>query len=189
MARAAASTGAKPIEVAAAARGTLWWLWAPLLLLVSIDPLIAVFAGRAPLRADVDSWGGVVVLPLLALGLSLLYRRRRIVLDGHQLDIVSTIYRKRVALDTLRLDRARAVDFAEYPEFTPVAKRNGFQLPGFRSGHFRMDDGSHCFCLITDNSRVLVLPLRDGSSVLISPRQPRVLLDELRRLAETRPRA
>jgi hypothetical protein len=185
----AGTTYPKAIKVATGSTGTLWWLWGPLLLLLSIDPLIAVFAGKPPVHADFDSWGALVVLPLLAIGLSLLYRRRSITLDRSGLDIVSTVYRKDIPLDTLLLDRARVVSFDEYPDFAPVTKRNGFQLPGFRSGHFRMDDGSKCFCLVTDNSRVLVLPLRDGTAVLISPERPRDLLDELRRLAATPPRA
>ena len=36
-----------------------------------------------------------------------------------------------------------------------------------------------------DSSRVLVLPLRDGSTVLISPEHPHTLLDALRQLATT----
>lgn len=185
----AGSSYPRAIQVAAAPAGTLWWLWGPLLLLLSIDPLIALFAGKPLVQSNFDSWGGLVILPLVALGLSLLYRRHGITLARDELEITSTLHRKRVALDNLHLDRARVVNFEEYPEFRPVAKRNGFQLPSFRSGHFRMDDGSKCFCLVTDNSRVLVLPLRDGSSVLVSPEKPRALLDELRQLAATRTRA
>ncbi|MBD9534926.1 hypothetical protein IB227_03575 [Stenotrophomonas sp. STM01] len=183
-----AHAAAHPIPLAAAGRGALWWLWGPILLAISLEPLLRLFAGKSPVTTAFTSWGPLVVLPLLALALSLLYRRRSITLDGGQLDIVSTLYRKRVALSELRLDRARAVRFDEYPDFKPASKANGFQFPGFRSGHFRMPDGGKAFCLITDNQRVLVLPLRDGSVVLVSPEQPRQLLDELRRLAERRVR-
>ncbi len=179
------SDTARSFAVAAPSRGTLlWWLWAPLLLLISIDPLIQLVAGRPPVNSTFDSWGPVVFVPLVALVLSLLYRRRSIRVDSEQLDITSTLYRKQVPLSAMLLDRARIVRFEEYPEFRPALKSNGYQLPGFRSGHFRMQDGSKGFCLITDDTRVLVLPLRDGSSVLVSPEKPRVLLDELRRLAE-----
>lgn len=46
-----------------------------------------------------------------------------------------------------------------------------------------MRGGGKAFCLLTDRNRVLVLPLRDGSLLLVSPEQPRVLLDDLKRLA------
>lgn len=51
------------------------------------------------------------------------------------------------------------------------------------SGHFRMRGGGKAFCLLTDYSRVLVLPLRDGSMLLLSPEHPRALLDALKQAA------
>jgi hypothetical protein len=52
-----------------------------------------------------------------------------------------------------------------------------------------MGDGGKGFCLITDNRRVLILPLRDGSTLMLSPEQPRALLDALRHLVERPARA
>ncbi len=182
-------TAPRDIAVAAPPAITLWWLWGPMLLILSIDPLIRVFAGKLPAQMTFDSLGPLLILPLIGLGLGAFYRRRRITLAPDQLDIVSTFYRKQVPLSSLRMDRARVVSFDEYPEFKPLTKTNGFQLPDFRSGHFRMGDGSKSFCLITDNQHVLVLPLRDGSTVLVSPEKPRALLDELKQLADSRPRA
>ena len=143
-----------------------------------------LFAGKLPFTASFNSWGGWLVLPLVGAALTLAYRRRALRLDARQLTIASTLYTRRVPLSSMHLDRARVVNFAENPDFKPGMKSNGFQFPGFRSGHFHMKDGGKGFCLITDDSRVLVIPLRDGNSLLISPQQPRVLLDELKRLAD-----
>lgn len=172
------------IKVASPSRGALWWLWGPILLAISIEPLIRLFAGKAPVTSAFASWGPLVVMPLIAIALSLLCRRRAITLGNGELDIVSTLYRKRIALASLRLERARVVNFDEHPEFKPGTKSNGIQFPGFRSGHFHMSDGGKGFCLITDNRRVLILPLRDGSTLMLSPEQPRALLDALRHLVE-----
>jgi hypothetical protein len=171
------------IKVAEPAASTLWWLWVPLLVVLAIAPVLNVFDGKPPIRPTFESWSPLVILPLVMLGLTLMYRRRRIVLEPTQLDITSTFYRRRVALDSLELERARVVSLEEHTELKPALKTNGYQVPGFRSGHFRMRDGSRCFCLVTDNSKVLALPLRDGSWVLASPENPRQLLDELRELA------
>lgn len=173
----------QPLQLAAPPAATLWWLWGPLALVLCINPLVQLFAGKPPLTGAFASWGPLLLLPLITAGMTLAYQRRRLRLDPQQLEITSTLYRKRVPISAMRLDRARVVDFDENPDFKPALKTNGFQLPGFRAGHFRMKDGSKGFCLITDNHRVLVLPLRDGSSVLVSPEQPRALLDELKRLA------
>ncbi|WP_246432223.1 hypothetical protein [Xanthomonas theicola] len=49
-----------------------------------------------------------------------------------------------------------------------------------------MRNGARAFCLLTDASRVLALPLRDGRWRLLSPEQPRQLLQDLQRLAAHR---
>jgi hypothetical protein len=187
--RNAPSSTTETFKVAAPTSSLLLWLWAPILLALSIDPLIKLFAGKPPFDASFNSWGAWLVLPLVAAALTLAYRRRDLRLDPQQLTIVGTLYTRRVPLSSMRLDRARIVNFDENPDFKPGMKSNGFQMPGFRAGHFHMKDGGKGFCLITDDSRVLVLPLRDGSSVLISPEQPRALLDELKRLADNNGRA
>ncbi|WP_269790600.1 PH domain-containing protein [Stenotrophomonas sp. Iso1] len=183
------STASSPLKVAAPTSSLLFWLWAPLLLVLSIDPLIQLFAGKPPFDASINSWGGWLVLPLVGGALTLAYLRRELRLEPQQLTIAATLYTRRVPLSSMRLDRARVVNFAENPDFKPGMKSNGFQFPGFRAGHFHMKDGGKGFCLITDDSRVLVIPLRDGNSVLISPEQPRALLEELKQLADSRNRA
>jgi hypothetical protein len=185
----AAGGHAEPFKVAKPATSLLFWLWGPMLLVLSIDPLIRVFAGKLPFEAAFSSWGGWLVLPLVGAALSIAYRRREIRLEPKQLTIAATLYTRRVPLSSMYLDRARVVKFAENPDFKPGMKSNGFQFPGFRAGHFHMKGGGKAFCLITDDSRVLVIPLRDGNSVLVSPEQPRALLDELKRLADNNVRA
>ena len=173
-----------PFKVAKPTSSLLFWLWSPMLLVLSIDPLIQLFAGKPPFNGSFNSWGGWLVLPLVGAALTLAYRRRELRVEPQQLTIAATLYTRRVPLSSMWLDRARVVNFAENPDFKPGMKSNGFQFPGFRAGHFHMKGGGKAFCLITDDSRVLVIPLRDGNSVLVSPEQPRALLDELRRLAD-----
>lgn len=175
-------------EVATPPGMPLLWLWAPLLLAMCIQPLARLITGESALTQTPADWLPFVLLPLTGLILSLFYRRRRIALGEGQLDITSTFYRKRVAFSEMRLERARIADLAEHTGLKPARKTNGYQLPGFRSGHFRMRDGGKAFCLVTDNNRVLVLPLRDGSTLLITPEHPRRLLDDLQALAAPAPR-
>lgn len=159
----------------------LLWLWVPLLVAAGL------VLGTA-LQSSQRSHGELVVtLPfILVLGvvLSWGYSRRRIVLEGTELAVLSTFYRKRVSVSAMRLEQARVVDLAEHGRYKPTLKTNGYGMPGFRSGHFRMGDRSKAFCLLTDNSRVLYLPLRDGSALLLSPAHPQQLLQALQALAE-----
>lgn len=178
-----------PLKVAAPTSSLLFWLWSPMLLVLSIDPLIRLFAGKLPFEAAFNSWGGWLVLPLVGIALTLAYRRRELRLDPQQLTIAATLYTWHIPLSSMWIERARIVNFAENPDFKPGMKSSGFHFPGFRAGRFHTKDGGKGFCLITDDSRVLVIPLRDGNSVLISPEQPRALLDELKRLAGNSARA
>jgi len=187
--RSTVPTETKAFNVAKPTSSLLLWLWAPMLLVLSIDPLIRVFAGKQPFQATFTSWGGWLVLSLVGAALTLAYRRRELRVEPRQLTIAATLYTRRVPVGSMWLDRARVVSFAENPDFKPGMKSNGFQFPGFRAGNFHMKGGGKAFCLITDDSRVLVIPLRDGNSVLVSPEQPRTLLDELKRLADSGARA
>lgn len=129
------------------------------------------------------------LLLVLALGVPLLaLRRRRIRIEGHELCVAATFYTRRIAADALDLEHARVVDLAEHTEFKPALKTNGFNLPFFQAGHYRLRNRAKAFCLLTGRERVLVLPQRDGRVILLSPEKPQALLDALRRLAEAVPR-
>ncbi len=69
-----------------------------------------------------------------------------------------------------------------------MLKTNGFSLPGLKAGHFRLRNLGKAFCLVTDRTRVLILPLRNGGMVLLSPARPADVLARLRELATPVPR-
>ncbi len=169
----------KSYAVAPASPWLLLWVWLPLLLAGGLVFATALKTPPVPLAI----WLVLAHLPVLGFVLHWAFNRRRIHVQGKRLEVVSTFYRKRLSLSELRLEQARVVDLAEHHEYRPGFKTNGFSIPGFQSGHFRMRGGGKAFCLLTDRSRVLALPLRDGALVLVSPDQPRVLLDDLKRRA------
>ncbi|HLT43307.1 MAG TPA: hypothetical protein VK000_01470 [Luteimonas sp.] len=122
-------------------------------------------------------------LALLLVPLALALRRRRLTIDGDELVVAATFYTRRVPVRTLELERARIVDLAEHTEFKPWLGGNRIDLPGFQAGYYLLRNRQRAFCLITARERVLVLPLRDGKLLMISPRQPRDLLARLERIA------
>jgi hypothetical protein len=164
------------------AQSSWLWLWIPLLIsgLVLIGGLLS---GNRGSDLHLLLW----VVPAIALvgaGLGWMVRRRRIRLDNRELQITATLYTRKVAVEALDLAQARVVSLDEHTELKPRLKTNGFSVPGFHAGHFRLRNLSKAFCLITDRNRVLSLPLRDGGLILLSPAQPRVLLERLRELAD-----
>ena len=135
-----------------------------------------------------DSDGLIRFLPMLAilvllLGLSLLAMKRRSVsLVGQALDLRAALFRERTPIADIDLERARIVDLAERMDLRPAVKTMGMSLPGFQAGRFRLRGKLvKAFCLITDRSRVLWLPLHNGKDqLLLSVERPQELLDALR---------
>ena len=139
------------------------WLWGP--------------------RAQLSGVGPALVgVPAVLAVLLLATKRRSVELHDGTLDVRAALFRQRVAVGQLDLDRARIVDLAERTELRPVVKTGGMSMPGFHAGRFRLREKfAKAFCLLTDRRRVLWLPLRDGKDqLLLSLEQPQALLDALK---------
>ncbi len=138
--------------------------------------------------SDLVALGVAVFLLVLWLLLDLAMRRHRLQLDGGQLRIRTSFYTREVALSELQLDQARVIDLDERPEYKPALKTNGYALPGFKSGHFRLRNGEKAFVAIAGGRRALWLPTTAGKGLLLQPEQPDALLKQLRELASPQPR-
>jgi len=160
--------------------------WAVLVAVVAAIAIGVQFLPRHQ-ATPLPLWVPAVLVIAVALPL-LLARRRRIRLEGRELLIAATLYTKRIAVDALDLRCARIIDLAEHTEYKPALKTNGFNLPGFQAGHYRLRNRGKAFCLLTGRERVLLLPQRDGGWILLSPEKPQALLDALRGLADDAPR-
>lgn len=130
----------------------------------------------------------LLVIAVLGIGLGAAFFRRRVELADNVLDVRSTMYRRRVPVAQLRLDQAEVVDLQRDPRYGIRFKTNGYAMPGFYSGHFRLHGGAKGFALVTNRARVLALPVRDGSTLLLSLDRPQALLEALRKVAVPGPR-
>ena len=126
---------------------------------------------------------GMVFLAVFVLLFWAVQRRRIALVDG-ALDITATLYRRRLPLAALDLDKAQVLDLATHREWRPFFKTNGLGLPGLRAGWYRSRDFSRTFCLLTTCNRVLVLPEIAGGAMLLSAAQPQELLQALRETAD-----
>ena len=129
----------------------------------------------------------LLVIALIGVGLGWAFFRRRVELDGAVLDVRSTLYRQRTAVPELLLEQAEVVDLTRDRRHGIRFKTNGYSMPGFYSGHFRLQGGGKGFALVTDRERVLVLPVRGKATLLLSVDRPQALLDALRTLAASAP--
>ena len=143
------------------------------------DPL-KLIAGSLPLTL-VLTLGGIsaLVLPVWWV-LDRAMHRNRISITSSSLEVKTSFYSDKVALAELRLDQARVVDLDEHRELRPTRKTNGYALPGFKSGHFRLKNGEKAFVAIAGERRALWIPANRGKGLLLQPRQPDALLGYLR---------
>jgi hypothetical protein len=116
-------------------------------------------------------------------------QRRRIALSDGVLDITATLYRRRLPLAAIDLDKAQVLDLDAHREWRPLLKTNGLGLPGLRAGWYRSHDFTRMFCLLTTWNRVLVLPEHAGGALLLSAERPQDLLLALRETADAPHRA
>lgn len=162
-----------------------WWLF----LLVAVLPTAITAVSIAVRAIQRGSGGNPLALAFVAAAfLALWWLLRRLIHRQHlqasadTLDVRSSMYRCRVALPALDLARSRVLDLDEHPELRPALKTNGFSLPGYRSGWFRLRNTRRCFIATAGGARVLWLT-SDAHDLLLEPRDPAALLARLRELA------
>lgn len=150
-------------------------------------PALGLIAGLVGIafgaREEPRLWLMTIPMLLVVLLMSLLLRRRRVTLEDDRLHIVGSMHTIRVRAAELDLAAARIVDLAEATALRPMFKTFGTSMPGFHAGHFRLRDRSRAFVLITDRSKVLMLPERGGRRLLLSLEKPQALLDALKAVA------
>lgn len=191
---------ARPFDVAESSSLRVLWVLLPLLAVLGVGIWSQLHDSRtdAPwmevtlsppffLMGGSAAWS-LAVIVLMGIGLGWAFFRRRVELAGNVLDVRSTLYRRRTPIADMLLDQAEVVDLGRDRRYGIRFKTNGYSMPGFYSGHFRLQGGGKGFALVTDRARTLVIPVRGGSTLLLSLERPQALLEALRKVAVTAPR-
>jgi hypothetical protein len=191
---------ARPFDVAESSSLRVLWVLLPLLAVLGVGIWSQLHDSRtdAPwmevtlsppffLMGGSAAWS-LAVIVVMGVGLGWAFFRRRVELADDVLDVRSTLYRRRTPVADLLLDQAEVVDLGRDRRYGIRFKTNGYSMPGFYSGHFRLQGGGKGFALVTDRARTLVIPVRGGSTLLLSLERPQALLEALRKVAVTAPR-
>lgn len=177
----------------ARARGIFFVLCVALPVLITVIALATARAQAAtpePAFVQVAVIAGVLLLTVpLWYGIDRLMRRHRLQLDPSRIEIVTSFYRRSLALDELRLGEARVVDLDERTELRPSFKTNAVATPGFRSGWFRLRNREKAFVAMASGKRVAWIPTSGGFGLMLEVGQPQALLAWLRDAADSRGRA
>ena len=101
--------------------------------------------------------------------------RHRLELDAERLRVSNSFYTRHVALSDPLLEKARVIELDERTKFKFVFKTNGYAVPGFQRGHFRLGNGDRAFVAMSGGSRALWLPASSGKGLLLQPHRPDAL--------------
>jgi hypothetical protein len=135
-----------------------------------------------------ERWFGPLLVAAVAgviwLVIDRLMLRHDLRIEGSGLDIRTTLYRRRIAWSDMDLAAARVIDIDEHPDNKPLLKSNGVSVPGFRSGWYRSRAFAKLFVATAGGTRLLWVPTKLGYTLLLQPRNPVALLEQLRQRAE-----
>lgn len=138
-----------------------------------------------------ERWFGPLLVAAVAgaiwLVIDRLMLRQDLRIDAAGIDLRTTLYRRRLGWAELDIAGARIIDIDEHPERKPLLKSNGVSIPGFRSGWFRSRAFAKLFVATAGGSRLLWLPTTLGYTLLLQPRNPAALLEQLRLRANASP--
>jgi hypothetical protein len=87
--------------------------------------------------------------------------------------------------EALRVERAKVLDLATDPGYSPVARTNGIGLPDYQSGWFRLANGSSALLFVTNWSRAVRVPTTERFDLMVSPSDPQAFLAALDRPTTT----
>lgn len=125
----------------------------------------------------------VLLLALLLLFASFVHSSRatRFEISPEGLAIRSTLYGRSMPWSSLDIEQARVVDLRESPDLQPTSRTNGLGLPGYQAGWFRLRRAGKGLLFVTDPSRVVAIPTREGFTLLVSVGEPDAFVASLQR--------
>jgi len=125
-----------------------------------------------------------VAVMVITLAILLPMLRREVSFDDRRIRAKATWYTREAGVEQFDLEQARVINLREHTEYRPLLKTNAMSMPGLHAGHFRLRNKARAFCLVSDPTRVLMLPHADGTVWLLSFESPRAVLSVLREARE-----
>ena len=140
--------------------------------------------------ATAKPFWSLAAIGALILGLLLLFgyfaysaRATQFQISSEGLAIRRTLYGRVLPWSSLDVSAARVVDLSRDREWQPTRRTNGVGLPGYQAGWFRLRERGRGLLFVTDRSSVVVVPTREGYSLLLSVGEATDFLAALRRAA------
>jgi len=88
------------------------------------------------------------------------------------LRIGGDIYGRSIPASSVAIDAVKVLNLKQDEAYRLKWRTNGSGLPGYKSGWFKLANGEKALVFITDPTRVIYIPTRDGYSILMSVAEP-----------------
>ena len=139
-------------------------------------------AGARPLWVLIPA--GLLMAVVLGALLFSLYgsRAARFEISAAGLHLRGDFYGRFIPAGELRANEARRVDLAREPDLKLRLRTLGTGLPGYQAGWFRLASGEKALVYLTDRSRAVHVPTRNGYSLILTPSDPDRFVTSVRRL-------
>ena len=127
---------------------------------------------------------GLLMAVVLAVLLLSLYgsKAARFEVSSDGLRLRGDFYGRFIPAGELRAAEARRVDLAQEPGLKLRLRTLGTGLPGYQAGWFRLASGEKALVYLTDRSRAVHVPTRNGYSLILSPVDPDRFVAAVRQL-------
>ena len=120
---------------------------------------------------------------LIYVGYSTTHVRFEVSPEG--LRIRGALYGRIVPTGSLVSAEAREINLFSDSEHRIALKTNGIGLPGYTAGWFRLSNRERALVFVTNRSRVVYVPTREGYSLLLSPADPQAFIAGLQHAGST----
>ncbi|MCD6196065.1 MAG: hypothetical protein J7J82_04690 [Staphylothermus sp.] len=94
----------------------------------------------------------------------------------------SSLFSYKITVGKEDVENIYVVDLSKHPELRPKIRTFGTGLPGLNLGWFKLANGSKAFLAITNNKQGVVIKLRDGTYVILSPKNIQEFINTLKQL-------
>lgn len=110
-------------------------------------------------------------------------RNVRFAVSPAALEIKGGMYGRSIPLSSLDLDAMEVTNLKSDRKRAPRWRTNGIGLPGYQSGWFKLRNGEKGLLFVTDRTRAVYIPTRDGYSLLVTPQHTDDFVASLRAAA------
>lgn len=124
-------------------------------------------------------WGIAIFLLLLVALFGFIgywVRNTKFELTDGGLQIRGGIYRRFISKSSFIKEGTKILDLNAEREYRPKLRTNGIGLPGYNAGWFKLRNGEKALIFVTNPSKVVYIPSKEGYSLLLSTSRPEKFL-------------